>query len=82
MAFPGMEESLGGEISLPSEVTIEMDTTDFEMDTIASFVTPHILESKEDLDKLDEIGDIYRKVNELQEANTQLVNGQIPYKMV
>ncbi len=75
MAFPGIEESLGGEISLPSEVTIEMDTTDFEMDTIASFVTPHILESKEDLDKLDEIGDIYRKVNELQEANTQLVNG-------
>lgn len=75
MAFPGMEESLRGEISLPSEVTIEMDTTDFEMDTIASFVTPHILESKEDLDKLDEIGDIYRKVNELQEANTQLVNG-------
>lgn len=55
MAVPGMEESLGGEIELPSKIEIEMDTTDFEIDTIASFVTPHIIESKEDLEKLDKL---------------------------
>ncbi len=75
MAFPGMEESLGGEIELPSKIEIEMDTTDFEIDTIASFVTPHIIESKEDLEKLDKLEEVYSKINQLQDASTQLVEG-------
>ena len=75
MAVPGMEESLGGEIELPSKIEIEMDTTDFEIDTIASFVTPHIIESKEDLEKLDKLEEVYSKINQLQDASTQLVEG-------
>lgn len=75
MAFPGMEESLDGEVKLPSKIEIEMDTTDFELDTIASFVTPHIVESKEDLEELDKLDEIFGKASQLQDASTQLVEG-------
>lgn len=78
MAFPGMQESLGlkeKDFELPSKIEIEMDTTDFELDTIASFVTPKIIESKEDLKKLDKIDEVYQKISTLQSASDEILKG-------
>ena len=78
MAFPGMQESLGikeKDFELPTKIEITMDTTDFELDTIASFVTPKIIESKEDLAKLDKLDKVYEKVVTLQSASDEILNG-------
>lgn len=78
MAFPGMQESLGinkKDFELPTKIEIEMDTTDFELDTIASFVTPKIVESKDDLAKLNKLDKVYEKVATLQSASDEILNG-------
>lgn len=78
MAFPGMQESLGinkKDFELPIKIEIEMDTTDFELDTIANFVTPKIVESKDDLAKLDKLDKVYEKVATLQSASDEILNG-------
>lgn len=78
MAFPGMQESLGInkiDFELPTKIEIMMDTTNFELDTIASFVTPKIIESKEDLAKLDKLDKVYEKVVTLQSASNEILNG-------
>ena len=78
MAFPGMQESLGikeKNFELPTKIEITMDTTDFELDTIASFVTPKIIESKDDLAKLDKLDKVYEKVVTLQSASEEILNG-------
>lgn len=78
LAFPGMQESLGinkKDFELPTKIEIEMDTTDFELDTIASFVTPKIIENKEDLEKMDKLDEVYKKVSILQSASDEILNG-------
>ncbi|MCI8481968.1 MAG: hypothetical protein HFJ27_02550 [Clostridia bacterium] len=78
MAFPGINESLGIEkkdFDFPSKIEIEMDTTDFELDTIASFVTPKIIEEKQDLEKLDKLEEVYQKVATLQSASEEILQG-------
>lgn len=78
MAFPGMQKSLGikeKDFELPSKIEIEMDTTDFELNTIASFVTPKIIENEEDLKKLDKIDEVYQKISTLQSASEEILKG-------
>lgn len=78
MAFPGMQESLGikeKNFELPTKIEITMDTTDFELDTIASFITSKIIESKDDLAKLDKLDKVYEKVVTLQSASEEILNG-------
>lgn len=76
MAFPGMNESLKlDDIILPSKIEFEMEATDFELGTIASFVTPKIIESKEDLKELDKLDTIYSKVSSLESASNEILEG-------
>ena len=78
VAFPGMNESLGikkKDFDLPNKIEIEMDTTDFKLDTIASFVTPKIIESEEDLKDLNKIDEVYSKVSKLQSASEEILQG-------
>ena len=78
VAFPGMNESLGikkKDFDLPNKIEIEMDTTDFKLETIASFVTPKIIESEEDLKDLNKIDEVYSKVSKLQSASEEILQG-------
>lgn len=77
IAMPGMKESLNiksNDIEIPDTIEIAMDAKDFEMGNIMTYVTPKILE-EDDLKILDDVGKIYSKVNELQNASVQLVDG-------
>lgn len=77
MAMPGLKESLGLEnedIDIPNTVEITMDSTDFEMGNIASFVTPKLIEES-DLSIFDDLDKIYDKVNLLESSSNQLVDG-------
>lgn len=78
VAFPGMKESLGIKkkgFEVPEKIEIEMDTTDFKLDTIASFVTPKIIESEEDLENLNKLDEVYSKVSKLQSASEEILQG-------
>ena len=78
VAFPGMQESLALEkegITLPETIEIQMDTTAFEMGEIISYITPNLIQKKEDLEQLDKIDTVFEKVNTLQEASNQILEG-------
>lgn len=76
MAFPGMGESLKlDDITLPSNIEFEMEATDFELGTIASFITPKIIESKEDLEEIDKLDEVFSKVSTLESASNEILEG-------
>ena len=77
MAMPGLQESLGitkNKIKIPNSIEIEMDATDFEMNSIMNLVTPKILEEK-DLSIFDDMEKIYNQVNVLSSSSKQIENG-------
>lgn len=78
LAFPGLSESLGveenSEISIPEDVVLEMDATNFSLSSILSFVTPKLLEDS-DLDKFGDLDSMYDQVSSLQDASNQLEEG-------
>lgn len=77
ISLPGMQESLGvskNTIEVPSTIEITMDSTDFELNNIVTYVTPKIIESS-DLDLFDNLDSIYSKVSTLQSSSKQLVEG-------
>lgn len=75
MALPGLKESLNmNDIDIPSNVEITMNSTNFEIGNIASFVTPKVFEET-DLTFFDELDDIFSKVNTLNSSSSQLENG-------
>ena len=77
IAMPGLQESLGlseDEVEIPSNIEITMDSTDFESESIISYVTPKVLE-KDDLEVFDKLDEVYSQVNKLQSASKQLVDG-------
>lgn len=75
MAFPGVQESLKtDDITFPNKIEIEMESTNFEMNNIISFASTNIFE-EEDIDKLDDVDKVFSKINELQDASLQLVDG-------
>ena len=52
MAFPGLEKSLNTqnkEIKIPETIEITMDSKDFEMNSILTYITPKVIE-KEDIE--------------------------------
>ena len=51
-----------------------MEASNFEMENIVTYVTPKIIESS-DLDMLNDIDEIYSKVNELQSSSKQIEDG-------
>lgn len=75
MAFPGLQESLNiskEKIEIPNQVKISMDSKDFEMGSIMNFVTPKVIE---DISMLDDIEEIYSKVNTLESSSKQIEEG-------
>ena len=79
MALPGMKQNLGlkdsdTDIEIPESVTITLETTEFEMGNIYSYVTPKILEDT-DVSNLDKLDELYSQMNSLQNASNQIVSG-------
>lgn len=77
MAFPGMEESLKlskDTIEIPNTIEITMETTNFELSNLITYVTPKILE-EDDLELFDKLDEMYSKLNTLQSSSKQLVEG-------
>lgn len=77
ISLPGLQESLNiskEKIEIPSNVEITMETTDFELNNIITFITPKVIE-KQDLEIFDKIDEIYNQVNTLQNSSKQLVKG-------
>lgn len=79
MALPGLQESLKvdkTDMEIPDSIEITMDTTDFELGNVVTFITPKVLE-KGDLDFLDQLDDVYNQVNTLETASNQIQEGSI-----
>lgn len=77
LSLPGLQESLGikeSVVKIPNTVEITMDTTNFEMGNIMTYVSSKVLED-EDLNLFDNIDKIYSQVNTLQSASKQLESG-------
>lgn len=77
LALPGMQESLNisqNDIKIPNTIEITMNSTDFEQNNIATYITPKVLE-KDDLKIFDKLDDIYIKINTLQTSSKALVKG-------
>lgn len=77
MAMPGLKDSLGltdNEIDIPSNIEISMDATDFESNSILSYVTPKIIE-KDDLKIFNKMDEIYSKVSILQDSMNKIQKG-------
>lgn len=77
MCFPGLQESLNvskDKLDIPNKVEISMEATNFELNNIATFVTPKILEEN-DLTLFEKLDDVYSKVNTLQSSSKQLEAG-------
>lgn len=77
MCFPGLQESLNiskDKVNIPNCIEISMDATDFELNNVATFVTPKVLEDS-DTKLFDKLDDVYSKVNTLQSSSKQIENG-------
>lgn len=76
ISMPGLGESLGiseDKLEIPSKVEISMESTDFELGNIITYVTPKVIENYNEL--LDEINKLYSKVNTLETSSKQIEDG-------
>lgn len=77
LCLPGLQDSLAikeDDLAIPSSIEISMDATDFELNSIVTFVTPKLIEDT-DFSLFDKLDTIYHKVNTLQASSKQLVDG-------
>ena len=77
ISMPGLKESLkidSQKINIPDTVEVEMDSTEFELNNIVTYVTPKVIDNK-DLNFLDNLDEIYNKVNTLQSSSKQIEDG-------
>lgn len=77
IAMPGLQESLGiskDEIEIPSNIEITMDTTDFKLESIASFITPKVLD-KNDLKVFDNLSQMESQIDTLQSSSQKIEAG-------
>lgn len=77
LCLPGLQDSLGIKedvFTIPNSIEISMDATDFELNSIASFVTPKLIEDT-DLSLFDKLDMVYQKINMLESSSKQLVDG-------
>lgn len=77
ITLPGLQESLNiskDKIDIPNTVEITMDSTNFELNNIVTYITPKVMEESntELFNKLDEI---YTKVDTLQSSSEQIEDG-------
>lgn len=77
ISLPGMQESLNikkDKLDIPDTIEITMDSTDFELSNIVTYVTPKIIE-EDDLDIFNKLDGIYSQVNTLQSSSKQIEDG-------
>lgn len=77
IAFPGLQESLNLEkdtIDIPNSVEITMDSTDFELENMLTYITPRALEDDTD-DITDKINDLYKSVDDMKTASEKIQDG-------
>lgn len=75
LSSPGLYESLGiEELKNMNEITIEFESTNFELPNIYGLVTPKIID-KEDLKIFDKMDELYKKSNILKESIDQIEEG-------
>lgn len=77
ISLPGMQESLNIEkdkLDIPDTIEITMDSTDFELSNIVTYVTPKIIE-EDDLEIFNKLDDIYSQVDTLQSSSKQIEDG-------
>ena len=77
IAFPGLQESLNLEkdtVDIPNTVEITMDSTDFELENMLTYITPRALE--DDTDNItDKIDELYKSVEDMKTASEQIQAG-------
>lgn len=77
IAMPGLQESLGiskDEIEIPNNIEIIMDTTDFKSESIASFITPKVLDEN-DLKVFDNLSQMETQIDTLQSSSQKIEVG-------
>lgn len=77
MALPGLQESLNlskKEIDIPTSIEITLDTTDFEQNSIITYVTAKMVDLS-DLEIFDKLDTVYAKADTLKESSKQIVDG-------
>lgn len=75
LASPGLYESLDiDELKDFDTITLEYDTTDFELNSMYSAISSKLI-SEEDLKVFDQLDNLYAKVNLLSDSSKQLVSG-------
>lgn len=75
ISAPGLSESIKiNEVSKMDTVTIKFDTTDFELPSIYSVITPKLIDLS-DIDIFNKMNNLYGSINTLQESMNQIVDG-------
>ncbi len=75
LATPGLYESLGlYELKNMDTITINYDTTKFELSSMYTIITPKLIETS-DLDIFDKLDEVYSKVNDLQSSMNTIEEG-------
>lgn len=77
IATPGLQESLNlskSSFDIPSSIEITMDSKNFELGSMITYITPKILDDS-DLSIFDKVNDIFAQVDTLQSSSHQLVEG-------
>ena len=74
ISLPGLQESLNiskDKIDIPNTIEITMDSTDFELNNIVTYVTPKVLEEN-DMELFKKLDKIYNQVDTLQSSSKQI----------
>lgn len=77
ISLPGLQESLNiskDKIDIPNTIEITMDSTDFELNNIVTYVTPKVLEEN-DMELFKRLDKIYNQVDTLQSSSKQIEEG-------
>ena len=77
ISLPGMQESLNiskDKIDIPNTIEITMDSSDFELNNIVTYVTPKVIEES-DIELFEKMDEIYEQVDTLQSSSKQIEEG-------
>ncbi|MCI8273593.1 MAG: hypothetical protein HFJ55_05890 [Clostridia bacterium] len=79
LVTPGLQESLNIDrdvIDIPDSMEITLDTTEFKLGTMISYITPKVFEN-EDIKIFEELDEIYSQVDTLKNASQEIENGAV-----
>lgn len=77
MCLPGMNDNLT--LNIPNSIEITMDTSNFELNNIMTYVTPKALE---DIDEslFTKLDNLYSQISKLQSSSKQIEDGALSLK--